>query len=248
MTRRLPLLLLSFPVAAGCGDAPEDHPSTVRGLRVLAVSVDPPEAAPGATVTLDALVADPKGGGRPVTRTWSFCPALLDGLSIDELADPTICLEDGATVPLGTGDTLPVPIPADYLDGPPAVASRDLPVLLEVRAGGSSHAAVKRVRVATTPAAGVAPTIGPIEISVGGDTVGAVEWGERAELDADLTGAFNSLYFYVSRGRISGYDWGVAGPQTWQLTGGSEPDHALVWAVTIDAGGTAWTSTDVPVE
>ena len=54
--------LLSFTVLMGCGpDLPQ--PSKVDSLRVIAMRAEPPEAAPGDTVVLDALVVDWHGQG-----------------------------------------------------------------------------------------------------------------------------------------------------------------------------------------
>ncbi len=59
-------------VLAGClEDLP--RPSKVDSLRVLAVRAEPPEAAPGDSVKLTALVVDPTGKGRPLTMRWSAC-------------------------------------------------------------------------------------------------------------------------------------------------------------------------------
>ncbi len=70
--------LLLLPAAA-CQEL--EHPSTVRDLRLLAVVVEPPEvildpAAPeaaGPEIEVRPLLADPAGGGRPVTWTARAC-------------------------------------------------------------------------------------------------------------------------------------------------------------------------------
>jgi hypothetical protein len=65
--------------AAGCDEL--EHPSLVKDLRLLAVAVEPPEvildpAAPAAgppELEVTPLLADPRGGGRPVTWTVRAC-------------------------------------------------------------------------------------------------------------------------------------------------------------------------------
>jgi hypothetical protein len=78
MLPRLFILIVVFTLLA-CGE-PEDLPTEVHDLRILAVAADPPELlydrASGSfdseAVTFTALVADPRGGAMNVR--WSFCP------------------------------------------------------------------------------------------------------------------------------------------------------------------------------
>jgi hypothetical protein len=64
-------------LAAGCQEL--DHPSEVKDLRLLAVGVDPPEVIldPAAhqvpEIEVTPLLADPAGGGRPLTWTLRAC-------------------------------------------------------------------------------------------------------------------------------------------------------------------------------
>ena len=51
--------------------------STVSKFRVLAVQADPPEAAPGETVTHRVLYADPEGKGREISFLWLSCLGLF---------------------------------------------------------------------------------------------------------------------------------------------------------------------------
>ncbi len=78
----------------------EDTTSIVTAPRVLAVAVDPPEAAPGSAVTLRVLVADPAGAPGPVA--WSFCTARRRSTESGPVAAE--CLEESvALVALGSG-------------------------------------------------------------------------------------------------------------------------------------------------
>ena len=69
MRRSLILLLFVSVLAAGCQE-PMEQVGTISKFRVLAVQADPPEAAPGETVTHRVLYADPKGEGRKVSFLW----------------------------------------------------------------------------------------------------------------------------------------------------------------------------------
>ena len=62
--RRLTAAALIAALGTACGDD-FDPGSRVTSLRVLAVHADLPFAAPGETVSLDALAFDPKQGSRP---------------------------------------------------------------------------------------------------------------------------------------------------------------------------------------
>ncbi len=69
-----PLLLL--PLAIGCVEGPMDE-TRVDELRVLGIRAEPPEATPGESVAITALVADPAGIGADVLL-W-HCTDLGDG-------------------------------------------------------------------------------------------------------------------------------------------------------------------------
>lgn len=96
---------------AGCMGADED--TLVDELRVMAVIVEPPEAAPGVTVAITAYIADPApdpDGAAPEVLLWT-CTNLGDG-----------CLE--ATEP-GQGTTVGAPTDGQLVTTrivPPALA------------------------------------------------------------------------------------------------------------------------------
>ena len=95
-------------VLSACQDPPTD-PTVVDTLRILAVRSEPPEAAPGDTVTFDALTADPNGDGRPITTVWAICiPNAVEGLASCDAENTT----PFAFTPATTFD-----VPGDVLDG-----------------------------------------------------------------------------------------------------------------------------------
>lgn len=69
---RVSILLLILLAVAACQD-PMEPASSVSKLRVLAIQVEPPEAAPGEGVTHRVLYADPEGKGRGITFLWLTC-------------------------------------------------------------------------------------------------------------------------------------------------------------------------------
>lgn len=154
LVRSLSVLLLLLP---GCAEELTAQ-SVVSDLRVVAVRADPPTAAPGDVVELDALVVDPFGSERPIARMWAGC--------LNPPTDnPARCLQVGVPTMLGDGETARVEMPVD------ALADREqgvFGVLLYLCAGGtpvltetgiecdgpdaSQVLAVKRIRIEAQPA------------------------------------------------------------------------------------------------
>lgn len=118
--RTLSLLLLAL---AACDPDLRDDSALVTSPRVLAVMTEPPEAAPGTTVTTRALWVDPSRAElddsttpSPVTEpvAWSFCIARKALTEPGSVA--TACLDASdatALVALGTGGTATGALPAD---------------------------------------------------------------------------------------------------------------------------------------
>jgi hypothetical protein len=73
MKQRVRAGLVFVACAAACSSDDFEPVSYVDTLRVLAVRADQSWAQPNEKVHLDTLVADPTGGGRPVTWAWSTC-------------------------------------------------------------------------------------------------------------------------------------------------------------------------------
>ncbi len=69
MRRGLPLLL----AAAACAPPVVDEPWLIDAARVLAVTVEPPEAPPGARISLRAFVAAPGGQLDSAELHWAPC-------------------------------------------------------------------------------------------------------------------------------------------------------------------------------
>ena len=240
--RRLAVVLL---FVAGCGGTYDDNDSVVDRLRVLGVQADPPEIAPGETTTLSALVADPRGNGRTISYEWSLCTD-YEASEDFELA----CDVDGNLLPLGTGETLEWTAPLDSL----TIANPlQAPILLEVRAGGSKHYALKRVLVSDNPSPEGNPDIayiavdGVSDIAAGGDI--PADWDGRATVVVDVNGLSAGLNVYVSAGALRGDSDATSDEdKVWKLEG-SSPDEATIWAVARSgSAGVAWRTATVVFE
>jgi len=134
MRRYIPIVLTLALGVATCGcndDLPV--PSRVDGLRVLGIQADPPEVAPGDTVSLKALLVD--ADGRSIEAAWTACVVpergtgplggagetgegggagygLNDGGTCLEMAT----IDPSAVMDLGSGTETTLTIPADFLD------------------------------------------------------------------------------------------------------------------------------------
>ena len=144
---------------AGCAGEMLESPETVSKLRILAVRAEPPDLAPGETVTLDALVVDPRHD-RCIEPVGAGSGAPADCTSPAVVGSPTLywelCLfDEGAnnlyrcgTIPdlpsevsrrdLGTGATASiaynaiVPAPSFIEQACSQLASADLPDFVEL--------------------------------------------------------------------------------------------------------------------
>jgi hypothetical protein len=131
-----PLVLLVAALAPAVACVNLDDVSTVKDLRVLAVSADKPGFLvnldnPGAAQDVDlqavltALVVDPKGGAQEVTLSAAGCPDYLDAITAASGQGTKLCPAPGATsgIPepigsaLATVEIVPMTAPAS---APPA--------------------------------------------------------------------------------------------------------------------------------
>jgi hypothetical protein len=102
-------MVLATLAAAGCEDALDQRLAIVDQPRVLAITSEPPEVAPGTTATLTALLASPTGplGAVPA---WALCAAPKPPTVDNAVADG--CVADAVT-PLGDAPVIAVTIPLD---------------------------------------------------------------------------------------------------------------------------------------
>lgn len=145
---------LALVPGACTGDLPSVN--KVDKLRILAVRAEPPDLALDETTRLEALVADPKGGGRPVDVVWAVCDPrqLIDSVTEDCRPGTEVPLAPGpdGTVALAPLDLLAAfpadgGVPAGSPDGGAGGGRLPLPVVVRASAGGERVVALKRVVV-----------------------------------------------------------------------------------------------------
>ena len=103
------LLPLACALAVACGDDTFIPRWRVTRLRVLAVVADPPDAAPGESVTLTAHTAAPAGSFGAVRILWTSCPRR----TIDNVTGDRRCVGDSAVVEGPAARFVLGPAPAD---------------------------------------------------------------------------------------------------------------------------------------
>lgn len=250
--------MLAVLAATGCEQDVPDR-TKVDQLRILGVRAEPPEAAPGGTVTLDALVVDPVEQ-RPITLTWAFCtPDPSEGVSS--------CTDEANIQPLGAGTSATVTIAGDALAGlPPEVQERgiDAYVVLIAEAGEASELAYKKLRLSTSATPNANPgldsflvddaDVDPTEVAAGAKvTLVAVASSGSQQTYVDSVGepqteetrfswlqTEGTLEDAVSFGNDDG-----EGRTTWEPKG---TDPATLWVVLRDQrGGIAWRSKQIVV-
>lgn len=253
MTRAL--LIAAAVAMASCTNLPEDDPSRVVRMRVLAIKAEPAEPRPGDSVTLSALIADPLDADSTRVHSWSLCLPLLAGAP-EELADPAACVEPVNQLVLGSGETLAYTVPAEILDGltpEEAMAGLDLPILLTVHGrAGRRDDALKRVRVSESTGPNGNPVLGAVEIDGTPPGSSSLTWGSRHEVGADWMDPDpnepGTLEILVSAGTVPENEVASGGEAGWELRGGTPPATATVWIVGRDLrGGIDWTSATVPI-
>lgn len=270
MARRAASFVVLAVLGAGCAQPLPDR-AVVDDLRVLGVRAEPPEARPGTTVSFDALVADPTGEGRSLSRVWAICNPGDGG--IGSCGDPANVLA------LGTGLTATWTVPGDALEGldpPSALAGRDVYVVLGVEVAGVDDLSVevphdvafKRVRVSTNGAPNANPVLA--ELTVGGSAAQeaplSVASAVELELVARPSSGSQESYFLPGGTQAveeARYTWLVTagsvgdavsygetdgvGRTRWRLPEGAAA--ATMWVVLRDGrGGTSWASQRVVVQ
>jgi hypothetical protein len=263
MRAKIPLLLL-LTVAAGCSQ-PLPSRAVVDDLRILGVRAEPPEAAPGASVHFDALIADPRGGGRALKLAWALCTPGDAGVAT--------CGDPSRVAMLGTGGTADWVVPDSALAGlsfDDALEGRDVYVVLGVEPADIApddhnpphDAAFKRVRVSTNPSPNHNPSIDSLLVAGSPASPSPITGQPGAKLDLDVTASPDSAESWtsaagsgvedvrytwsISAGSVSdAVSYGAAGEPTanlWRLPDGSNgPPEAMLWVVLRDGrGGTDW--------
>lgn len=265
----LSILTLVFISSAGCND-PLPSRALVDDLRVLGVRAEPPEAAPGMTITFDALVGDVEVPSRAFRRGWAICTPGVDGVAT--------CGDPGRVTALGTGSTATWTVPGDLLEDlspEDAAIGRDVYVVFGIELDGldgppeegEHDVAFKRVRISTNPEPNANPRIeallldgagsdAPIAVSEGAHTdllvLATQDSRQEYMLHGDLEQEDMRYTWLVTRGSIADpVSWGDAGGVSetrWHVPERGSPD-LMLWVVLRDGrGGTAWAGQPVQLQ
>ena len=188
------LLVAALVVSAGCSEADLGGFGFVEGLRLIGAQAEPPEAAPGDTVTMTAWVVDTHGGS--IAVAWSACLLPSSGLANPGCTDGS----GNGLVALGSGETLSIVVPAvdaATLGPPDITGGLYLPIVIHVTGREDALDGIYRLRIAgNQPPRNSNPTFATIEPlrDDGIPEVGipGVDWALVAKYDG------NSVESYVS--------------------------------------------------
>jgi hypothetical protein len=103
-------------LAAGCRPALDDRPWLVGRTRILGVKAEPPEAAPGAGVTMAVVALGPTEPLDTSGTTWTLCRTPKP-LGENRVVDPS-CLVPTPDAAVGSSVELAIPADACTLFGP----------------------------------------------------------------------------------------------------------------------------------
>ena len=161
---RRTLVIAAALLWAGCTDNPDPPVSFVVGLRVLAISAEPPQVSPGGVTQVTALVVDTTG--RPVEVRWSRCTtAPLTGESVNQ---DCVTAETGPNLePLGTGLSIAFTMPQvapGSLGEPDSTNGVYVPLVARVTDGADAVTAVYRLRLGDNQPPNMNPTIATVDV------------------------------------------------------------------------------------
>ena len=242
-------LVLAGLVAGAC-EPSFDNAHLLDELRVLAVRADPPEAAVGDLVELEALVASPNGGPVDV-RLWECAARGGMGQGCEMFSDST---------DLGAGTTASFVVPDAWQAR--LEMARGLPVQLIVTAvarhGEEESRAIKRVVVSSEPTKNTNPTleallvddeeqeVRPLIVAPGASlrlrpivSEGSVEPYERFRLDGGREPETETLFvsYYYGCGSTSSLKSGGLDDLNARWFAPDEPGRCTVYAILRDDRG-----------
>ncbi|HVX96710.1 MAG TPA: hypothetical protein VHK47_17465 [Polyangia bacterium] len=154
---------LALPLA--CTTSPDPPVSFVTGLRVLAISAEPPQVSPGQTTQVTALVIDTTG--RPVDVTWSRCllaPLPGEAVNVD---CATAAAGAPALEPIGSGLSVSFAMPdvaATALGLPDATNGVYVPLMANITDGADTIVAAYRLRLGDGTPPNMNPQIASVDV------------------------------------------------------------------------------------
>jgi hypothetical protein len=273
---RAVVIALSLALAAaGCRSELDDRPWLVTAPRLLGWKAEPPEAPPGAAVTLQAVALDPAGPADTAATTWTVCrapkpldedrvvaPACLAAAPADATGDPAqmalpadACRLFGPDVPQpGPGQPMARPRDPDATGGyyqPIAFAlGASLAVGLERVTCDLPNASLAAARAfAAAYHANGNPALVGLAFSAGGAAVdpGAIPPGAAVDVEASWAAGSAEAYAVYDRASLA-----VVGAQetlaaAWYVTGGALDRAAAVVAdPAVLSTSTTWHAPGAP--
>jgi hypothetical protein len=155
----------SLALASACTTSPDPPASFITGLRVLAISAEPPQVNPGQTTQVTALVIDTSG--RPVDVTWSRCLlAPLPGEAVN-VNCATAAAGSPALEPIGGGLSISFVMPdvaASALGLPDATNGVYVPLMATITDGADTLVAAYRLRLGDGTPPNVNPQIATVDV------------------------------------------------------------------------------------
>ncbi len=183
------VVLAALACSVGCVPTFDDHLSLIESPKVLAVSSEPAEAAPGDQVQLTALVATPDVDGATPKLSWGLCIArkpLTELGPVNPVCVQAPELAPGSIVPLGTGSSVSATVPSNPVDAC-RLFGPSLPEPMNGEPAGRP--------VDPDPTGGYYQPIGVTLLEDSVTTLGAVRiFCPPSGLDQDEAGAFNENY------------------------------------------------------
>jgi hypothetical protein len=159
------IAIAGLVLSTACTTNPDPPVTFVAGLRVLAISAEPPQVDPGQTSQVTALVVDTTG--RAVDVTWSRCLLMpLPGTAVDpDCATSAAGSPDLA--PLGSGLSLSFVMPqvtANELGQPDATNGVYLPLVAHITDGADTVIAIYRLRLGDGTPPNMNPEIASVNV------------------------------------------------------------------------------------
>lgn len=185
MRQSVSFIALAF--LAACGSS-LPNAWEIKDLRVIAVTLDKPEVAPGETVRVVVYTDDPDGAGRAVTIEYGFCK------NRDASSGEFDCVGGPDYVVLGSGTSVPTSVaeislyefdytvPADILNGKSQIALQygyNEHIVVRANNGAGVQNATKRVvvKVPSASPVNVNPAFFDFEIVRDGVVIDAAREG-----------------------------------------------------------------------
>jgi hypothetical protein len=165
MQLRWTIAIAAVVLPWACTTNPNPPVSFITGLRVLAISAEPPQVNPGQTTQVTALVLDTTG--RTVDVTWSRCllaPLPGEAVNVD---CATAAAGSPSLAPTGSGLSISFVMPdvaASALGLPDATNGVYVPLMANITDGADTIVAAYRLRLGDGTPPNLNPEIASVDV------------------------------------------------------------------------------------